>query len=595
MRCPDPSAHKPKDTSLQDHASATAMRTDTTPRDAKRRDTLNPLGPDGKLSSASAATSLRHAQAQDLPSFPSVGIDTRSSAGAAATLANSNTRSPEWWTPGQSSAAGKAAMLAKDYKMEPLWQPEASAAGSKAALLAHQGGPNLNLWAPAPSSAGHSAATMAFSRQRQTAETATGHGDNMSRRALAGATGAVTSTSRPRASSTPNAPESYPDSANLGRNALNAATIAHRPSVKSPASAAPDHQKLDALEAARIQHAKISREMYTSTPPVAIEVEEKRRQDALRASAVSMAKQMYDVQQHNLQPGVSARSEAQAGAAMAQGTHGKGEGADIREQAMRYIGIQEAAQKLANERLAKIGFDENAAYRSYYGYEKPRNRLSLRLGRNRSSSEPGRADDSDDDDLRTRRIRSQMSQFNRQLAEVDAKKREEDRRYLLAAAQRKVQAQMEGLDKKIFDETGHMSPAMMEEWDAQARAKAAAASEQRLENHGKVHIGHGKFIDQADIDAVARARIQPTLDEINEKTEKRRAEEEERRLDLEEKKREQRMEKERAAEIKAEQKRHKGKHGRHWKRFRRKTDERFRSTPNAVYAAIRMRVYYPRR
>ena len=66
-------------------------------------------------------------------------------------------------------------------------------------------------------------------------------------------------------------------------------------------------------------------------------------------------------------------------------------------------------------------------------------------------------------------------------------------------------------------------------------------------------------MDQADIDAVALARIQPTLDDITEKTEKRRAEEEERRLDLEEKKRQAQVERERAAEIKAEEKRSKGK------------------------------------
>jgi hypothetical protein len=74
-----------------------------------------------------------------------------------------------------------------------------------------------------------------------------------------------------------------------------------------------------------------------------------------------------------------------------------------------------------------------------------------------------------------------------------------------------------------------------------------------------VHIGGGKYIDQADIEAVALARVQPTLDEITEKTEKRRAEEEERRLDQEERKREERREKERAAELKAEEKRFKGK------------------------------------
>jgi hypothetical protein len=298
--------------------------------------------------------------------------------------------------------------------------------------------------------------------------------------------------------------------------------------------------------------------MYTSAPPVALEVEEKKRQDALHASAISMAKQMYDVQQK--QPGgasASSRSQARTGAAIAHGQHG--ESGDIREQAMRYISVQEAAQKLAAERLAKIGFDENAAYRSYYGYPKPtRNRLSLRLARRRSSSNPETLL-IDDDEMQTRRIRSQMSDFNRQLAEVDAKKQDQDRRHLLAAAQSRVQAQMQGLDKKIFDETGQMSPAMIDDWDAKARAKAAAASDARMENHGKIHIGQGKFMDQAEIEAVAQARIQPTLDEIDEKTEKRRAEEEERRLDLEEKKREQRREKEHAAELKAEEKRTRGK------------------------------------
>lgn len=347
--------------------------------------------------------------------------------------------------------------------------------------------------------------------------------------------------------------------------------MAHR----SPKIGAQDSGRLGsaAMEAARIQHARTSREMYTSTPPVALEVEEKRHQDALRASAVSMAQQMYERQKqpHVNLPRTGTPFAAQAGASFAQGQASTpGEDA-IKQQALRYIGVQEAAQKLANERLAKIGYDENAAYKSYYGYgneNKPaRSKLSLRFGRNRAASNPnplGNAQsdplavDSDDDELRSRRIRTQMLQMNQSIAEIDAKKQQDARKELLAAAQRKVQAQMQGMDQKIFNETGKMSPAMMEEWDAKAKAKASAASEARMENHGKVHIGHGKYIDQAEIDAVAQARIQPTLDEIAEKTEKRRAEEEERRLDAEERKRQEKMEKERAAELKAEEKRIKG-------------------------------------
>jgi|TARA_R110002003_G_scaffold13_25_gene1014 hypothetical protein len=514
---------------------------------------------------------LKYAKASDLPSFPVVGIDTKSSAGTAALLANQNKKSPEWWKPEQSSAAGKAALLANDYKMAPLWQPEASAAGSKAALLAHRDGGKLNLWKPEASAEGNSAANIAMRKQGLGPGAVDyGYTDAGRKNAFTAATGAHASSRRIRAQSNPPPAEIYPDSRNSARNALSAATLASSPSMRAkPHSSNADSNKFasGAMEAARIQHAKsISKDMYTSAPPVALEVEERRHNDALRASAISMAKKIYDVQQQHIDGASAARS----GATAAHGQQPATGEADIKQQAMRYIGIQEAAQKLAQERLAKIGYDENAAYRSYYGYEKPRSKLSMRRGRNRANSDSkvtpaGDNSDSDEDDFRSRRIRSQMEQFNKQLADVDAKKRETDRRYLLAAAERKVQAQMEGMDKKIYDETGKMSPAMVEQWDEKARQRALANSETRMENHGKVHIGNGKWMDQSDIDAIAQARIQPTLDEITEKTEKRRAEDEkrraeelERKLEFDEKKRREKIEKERAAEIKAEERQAKG-------------------------------------
>ncbi|KAF2876090.1 hypothetical protein BDV95DRAFT_664372 [Massariosphaeria phaeospora] len=561
MPCPDPSAHRTKDNSLQNHASAAALHSIK----SKGANVRDPLGADGKLSSASAATSLKHAHAQDLPSYPIVGIDTQSSAGTAATLAHANQKSPEWWKPEHSAAAGKAALLANDYKMAPLWHPEASAAGSKAALLAHNDHTKPDVWTPQASAAGNSAAVLAFKNQGSGAQIDRGYTEDGRRRALVAATGAVSTSGRKRAQSSPAPPPTFPDSANSARNALSAATIASSASTRVPktrtSAVVTDSNRLGsgAMEAARIQHSKsMSREMYTEHPPVALEVEEKRHKDALRASAIVMAKKMYDVQQQHIDQatGRTAQSHAQAGATVAQAQKPHTTDAEIKEQAMRYIGIQETAQKLAAERLAKIGPDENAKYRSYYGYDKPtRSKLSIRRNRNRASSNPETADSSDDDDLRSRRIRSQMTEFNKSVAEVDAKKRDNDRKHLLAAAERKVQAQMLGMDKKIFDETGKMSPAMVEEWDAKARARAAANSEVRMEHHGKVHIGNGKYMDQTEIDAVALARVQPTLDEITEKTEKRRADEEDRRLDIEMRKRQAHTEKERAHEIKAEEKR----------------------------------------
>lgn len=398
-----------------------------------------------------------------------------------------------------------------------------------------------------------------------------GYTDQGRKNAFTAATGAHSASGHKRSQSIPASAPLYPDSKNSAKNALSAATIASSPSMRAKPQASSvsgsNQMASGAMEAARIQHAKsITRDMYTSAPPVSLEVDEKRHNEALRASAISMAKKMYDVQQQNIE-GASGVSAARTGATAAHGQQPASGEADIKQQAMRYIGIQEAAQKLAQERLAKIGYDENAAYRSYYGYEKPRSKLSIRRGRTRarSVSDAGPADDSDsdEDDFRSRRIRNQMEQFNKQLADVDAKKRENDRKSLLAAAQRKVQAQMQGMDKKIYDETGKMSPAMVDDWDEKAKQRAVANSEARMENHGRIHIGNGKWMDQGEIDAIAQARIQPTLDEITEKTEKRladdekrRAEEEERRLDLEEKKRRDKIEKDRAAEIKAEEKQH---------------------------------------
>ncbi|KAF2652092.1 hypothetical protein K491DRAFT_605612 [Lophiostoma macrostomum CBS 122681] len=571
MRCPDPSAHQTKDRTLQDHASAAALystgATKGNTRESAPRD-VNPLGADGKLSSASAATSLKHARAHELPSFPIVGIDTQSSAGAAANLANANTKSPEWWKPEHSSAAGKAALLANNYKMQPQWKPEASAAGSKAALLAHQKSTgHANTWMPEPTAEGNSAANIAMRKQRAgpSGSALDGrHADDGKNKALVAATGAVSSAGRKRSQSTPAPPALYPDSQNSAKNALSAATLAASPSTKhqpmsSNAQASP---RSGALEAARIQHAKsIPRDMYTDHPPVALEVQEQKHNDALQASAVSMAKVLYDREEQRKHDGRHAsRSQAQTGATAAQSHQQQHGGEDpIREQAIELIGVQAAAQKLAAQRLANIGPDENAKFRSYYGYDKPsRSKLSIRRGRNRASSnpDPEPADsDSDEDDFRSRRIRNQMNQLNQSVAEIDAKKREQDRKSLMDAAFRKVQKDMQGLDQQVFDKTGKMSPAMIDEWDAKAKAKAAANSEARMENHGRVHIGHGQYMDQAEIDAIAQARVQPTLDEIADKTEKRRAEEEERRLELEAKRREEHREKERAAEIRAEERR----------------------------------------
>ena len=512
---------------------------------------------------------MKYASPRDLPSFPSVGITNKdSSAGAAASLANAHHKTFEYWKPGESAPASKAAMLAKDYKPAPLWHPEMSAAGSKAALIAANHGGKVDIWRPGSTAEGNSAAGQAMRMKNLSPAIDYGYTAEGSSRALMAATGAMSG--RMRSGSSPVVGNLYPDSANAAANALNAATVANRPSMKgaNPRTAPTDLPGLSPQDATRIHDAAVTnlgREMYTSHPPVAPEVEEKNRQAGLRAAAISMAKQMYDIQQKALESSAGVqRSDSQYAA-----THVHKRRSSMTssieapyQPTAQYANLQEAAQRLAAERLAKL-HDENAAYRDYYGTDAPvQSRLSVRSRMRRRASSDGQLPD--DDTERSRQIRSQMSIFNSKVAQVDAKKRQKDRDALMAAAQRNVANRMHGMDEKLFEETGKVSPAMMAEWEAKAKARAEADSGQRMVNHGKVNIGGGRYMDQSEVEAIAAARVQPTLDEITEKAEAHRARDEELRQQAEEQRQiaeeKARTERERNNKTKDEWKRFKGRY-----------------------------------
>ncbi|KAG9581317.1 hypothetical protein KCV04_g23135, partial [Aureobasidium melanogenum] len=111
--CPDPAAHTAhRDTKLQEQASNAALYVTKTGKSTKQKEDV--LDANNKLSSRSAAASLKYASPQDLPSYPVVGIDTTSSAHSAANLANSGHKQFEHWKPDPSKNAGIAAMAAKD-------------------------------------------------------------------------------------------------------------------------------------------------------------------------------------------------------------------------------------------------------------------------------------------------------------------------------------------------------------------------------------------------------------------------------------------------------------------------------------------------
>ncbi|KAI4088393.1 MAG: hypothetical protein LQ344_006112 [Seirophora lacunosa] len=553
-----------KSNKLEDQAATAALYV-TKADKAKQSGSNYPLDADNKLSSASAATSLKYANPRDLPSFPTTGLEHgEAGAGAAASLANANHKEFELWKPAGSAPASRAAMLAKDYKPAPLWQPEDSAAGSKAAHIAAKEVGRVNIWQPEPTTVGNSAAGQAMRAKDLGPQVFSGSTADDNKKALIAATGAMASNRR-RAGSTPIAPPpAYPDAANSAANALKAATSVGRPDGRGSQIKLPPPAS-SPIDVARIHNAAVtnlSREMYTANPPVAPEVEEKKRQQVLRAAAVSMAKQMYDVQQRAIDEATShGKGDSLNAATSAQNRPPSSMAVDEEQSTPQYVNLQEAAQKLAAERLSKL-HDEHAAYRNYYGATLPTNkRLSLRGRPRRRASSDGNAPTGDEE--RSKMIRNQMSLFKDELAQVDSKKRQKDRDALMAAAQRNVTASMTGLDERVFNETGKVSPAMMEEWEIKAKARAKADSDSRMANHGRVNIGGGKYLDQSEVDAIAASKVQPTLDEITAKADNQRARDAELRRQQEERERV-------AAEKVADQRERDLKTKEEWKRFRGK-------------------------
>ena len=516
----------------------------------------------GSPSILGAATSLKYADPRDLPAFPVVGLtNPDSSAGAAATLANRHKKPFEYWKPGEIPAANKAALQASDYKMAPLWHPELSAAGSKAALLAAEEGGDVKIWRPSPTDAGGSAAAQAMKAKGLSPQLDYGHTEDGGKRALMAATQSMT-TGRRRAGSTPVEPPAlYPDSKNSAANALKAATSVAKRGQPAPVAPAPTNPPINAAKIHNAAVTNLSREMYTYSPPVAPELEEKNRQAGLRASAIAMAQQMYNVQQKAIEQAAAdmGRAESRYGATNAHNRPASVM-SDESYSPPKYTNLQEAAQKLAAERLAKL-HDEHAAYRTYYGTQsaQPSHKLSIRGRNRRRASSDGQI--GEDDEERSKQIRSQMSLFSDKLAQVDNKKRQKDRDSLLAVAQRNVRASMTAQDEKVFNETGKVSPAMMAEWEAKAKAKAEAESSTRMVNYGKVNIGGGRYMDQSEVEEIAAAKVQPTLDEVTATAEKQRARDEELR--------QQQLERERlAAEKEQDQKLRDQKTKEEWKRFK---------------------------
>ncbi|GAW12658.1 hypothetical protein ANO14919_020280 [Xylariales sp. No.14919] len=476
---------------------------------------------------------LVYAKPQDLPSFPSIGLDAKgSAASAAASLGWANTRSPEPWRPGASTSASTAAIMAEDCKSAPAtWEPAASSHGAKAALLAAQSATSYGTLKSPSTDDGVSAATQAFKSNRTNLRSIKPVALER-HRSLVAAKGAVAR--RQRADSAPTSRESYPDEANAAAYALSAATRAHRPAL-SP---------VPLEEAGAVPYTTMNKLMFTSRPPVKPEVDEQKRIDVLHASAVAMAKKMYNQQQKMIEA-----QKAHVDTSSSRGNLEVSSSISDDPQPAQLTSLQDAAYKQAQARLAKIQQKtvQDSDLQDYYGTKPLSRRFSVKGKLRKRSFSDGAVLE---DQRRSEQIRKQMTLFSNRLSEVDEQKRQQDQDLLLAAAQRNVHDRLKGIDAKIANDTGMVPPPTLTQWELKARAVAQSRIfQQDSRQQGKVDIGAGIHMDQEDINAIAARRIQPILDEINAKTELEHARHMELRLEMERKKEEQEVEKARQREV----------------------------------------------
>ncbi|KAL4779093.1 hypothetical protein BJX76DRAFT_101265 [Aspergillus varians] len=333
------------------------------------------------------------------------------------------------------------------------------------------------------------------------------------------------------------------------------ASASARASAVAEAEADPFADMDKYMKASRIQNAHLNPKLFTATPPVDLEGEDIRRRSILEAASMSMAKDMQ------------ATKEAQhAGAAGAQRlptgarprrsvTVSKTESAAMQQASTmvlsQALNLHDIAQKRAAEKLAGLE-DETAAYRDYYGVEPQATRSSLTVRKRRGSNETEQFDAE-----RSKEIRTQMSTLRSKLDAVD-ERREKDRASLLELARKNVDATIQDMDKRLYTEAGQ-SVAMQRYLDEKAAERAEKGIKdidaQYLEGN-KVYLGGSKYVEMGDMEDLARSRLQPTFDEIDDIAQTQRARDVEARLDAEQRQRLAELEREREADIRAEEERH---------------------------------------
>lgn len=392
------------------------------------------------------------------------------------------------------AAGASAALLAhRDHRPVEIWRPNSIAAAGAAASLAHSNPKSVNIWEPAPSEPAGKAALHALEDpsfpQPYTMP------ESFKRWSLSGAIGAMQSSKEKRrrsgSSPMPLTIRQETEAASAGNSALTAATIAHMP---------PPIRRLSVATGAdpTSEYVAESKVLNAGRVPQ----QDKRKSDVLRAATISMSKSsrrttLPDVPRHD--------HSAQSVPATTPPSR-------------RFnSNIQEAARKVATERLAKIGYDTDRTLSA-----SPLGAQAAQTSINRSHTVPNAGSS---DIGQARNTDAEMALLRGDIARADAKKRGENAVLLMSVAQRNAQAKLSGIDKQVADSRGL---ARREDWEPRATQIAQAEAEKRTENHGKISIGGGAYMAPEEIDAIAQRNVQPLLEDIN-----RRANAEKARIDSE--------------------------------------------------------------
>lgn len=301
-------------------------------------------------------------------------------------------------------------------------------------------------------------------------------------------------------------------------------------------------------DACRLHHAaNENARLYTSeTGPV---LEEQDRKGVERAAAASMTRDLDEAPMRKENPLSVSGARTSLGRSRSQRPTTKSDPAALQ----RAILLQYAAQNRAAERIAEMQ-DGLETYQMYYGTAVPSTRSRLSVRRRRT---PSVGDSSMVDVERSMEIRNQMSTLQTKLDEVD-EQRQKDRDNLMEAARRNVDAAIHDMELRVLADTGRAPASMQKELEEAALERAEREIEEPVDYGDLVNIGAGQFVDPAEVEEAARSRVKPTLEEMDDRVEEQRARELEERLDREEKRRVAALASEREAEIRAEEREHKG-------------------------------------